>query len=152
MLPSLEICMEPKVNDKTPALPVDKVKPFLLGTTNVSPDLINLVKYEFPSRSSISTQLLPDDFKTISSLGILSLAIADVSLLSTVTSIFEVSLVISESIKLFDSTFLFSLTLLTFLLKFSLLTVFDVTSLFTVILSLLILSVLSNGLFNLSSI
>ena len=62
MLPNLEICVDPNVNDKTPALPVDKVNPFLSGTTNVSPDLINLVKYEFPSKSSISTQLFPDDF------------------------------------------------------------------------------------------
>ena len=38
ILPSLDICIDPYVNDKTPALPVDKVKPFLSGTTNSSLD------------------------------------------------------------------------------------------------------------------
>ena len=104
-LPNLEICVDPNVNDKTPAFPVDKVNPFLSGTTNVSPDLINLVKYEFPSKSSISTQLFPDDFKTISSLGVLSFAIAEVSLL------IEVSIKLLGANKIFDPTSLLSTTL-----------------------------------------
>ena len=78
--PNFGIVKSPCDNDKAPAFPVLNVKPFMLGTTYVSPGLINLVIRIFPSKSSISTQLLPVAFKTISLLGSLSFAMADISL------------------------------------------------------------------------